>query len=192
MAGHAAEYVRLHKAVVVDMSYVFKDAVLVKQEAGEESPEEGGQNREVQAGGGTFWVELALKIDYLKTERGQMQLYREGFIQVIRTAVSQIPVKKWAKSSITSFVKEIFFNKEGFFTKDQISELEDIMAKMNNETVSSASTLKLNSGNQMMTNIRDDKILSTPLNSYNQVKDNREWSLAEDGLEKWSSRQFGR
>jgi hypothetical protein len=48
----------------------------------------------------------------------------------------------------------------------------------------------INIGHQMAAGMRDDKIMSTPLNSYNQVKDNREWKLAADGIDKWSSRQF--
>lgn len=123
------------------MSYIFKDAVDVKVEYGEDVENQGIEKIEGGTTAENFWEDLKMKVDYLKTERGSMQFYREGFIQVMKTAVTQVFVKRWAKTSISSFIKEIYFNKEGFFTKDQIKELDDIMADLNNESAASARKL---------------------------------------------------
>lgn len=136
LADQTAKYNQLYNTVVVDMKYVFRDAVDVKVEHYSDI-EKDAVDQQHSENVNTFWQDARLKIDYVKTERGSMQFYRDSFIKVMRAAVSQVFVKRWAKPSISTFIKDIYFSKEGFFTKDQIAELDDIMSDLNNETAAS-------------------------------------------------------
>ena len=130
------------------MAYVFKDAVDVKVES-DDAADSADQNtadnlasaKQTESGSEEWWRNLSLQVEYLKTERGEMQFYRENLIGLMRTSIEQLTTKKWAKASVSSFVKEVFYNKEGFFTKDQIEEIDELMAAFNNDAVLSSSRL---------------------------------------------------
>lgn len=138
MTAKTEKFTALHKQVVVDMSFLFQDAIEVKREA-EEIVEEKTTNENPQ----DFWDNLTSKIEYLKNERGRMQFYRESLIELIRTSIEQLATKRWAKSSVSSFVKEVFYNKQGFFNKDQIEVVDELMAALNNDTVISSRSILL-------------------------------------------------
>lgn len=121
----------MHKAVTVDMSFMFDDATNVKKESDEAEDELPSGNDPTQ----DWWRNLALKVEYLKSDRGSRQFYRESFIDLMRTSIEQLATKKWAKSSVSAFVKEVFYNKKGFFSKEQIETIEELMAALNDESV---------------------------------------------------------
>lgn len=187
LSGQTDKFKELYKQVVEDMHFVFHDAIEMKQEDSNELVED---KKELKDSLG-YWDKTNLMIKDLKSEQGIMRFYRNSFILVMKIAVSQIATKKWAKPSISGFIKAIYFSKENFFTKDQIEELDQVIENLNNEE-SQAASISILLGNMAISGHRDEKILSTPLSSMNQVKDNREWTLASDGLDKWSARQFGR
>lgn len=138
LTGKTEMFTALHKQVVVDMSYVFEDATEVKKEA-----DENGEESKTPENPQEFWSNLSSKLEYLKTERGRMQFYRESFLDLVRTAIEQLATKRWAKSSVSAFVKEVFYNKQGFFNKEQTDTIDELMAALNNDSVLMSSSLLL-------------------------------------------------
>lgn len=121
------KYTNLHN-LITSMSFVFSDANKEKQpkEDSSQMPIE-----EVQE----FWKPLSIKLDCLRTEKGSMEFFREAFIDLMRTSIEQLATKRWAKSSVSTFVKEIFYNRDGFFNKEQLQQIDELMAALNNDSV---------------------------------------------------------
>lgn len=133
LTRQSEKYKELYQKVV-DLKFVFEDAINVKRE--ENSIQEETLHAAESLG---YWDNAELRLNYLKAERGIMQFFRDSFILVMKTAIAQVGTKKWAKSNITSFIKDIYFSKEGFFTKDQIEELDKVMEDLNTENAQSTS-----------------------------------------------------
>lgn len=92
--------------------------------------------------------------------------------------------QNWRHPGIKLLLKDVFFKKEAIFNPFQKEVLNDCMEKvLKYETSSKTEMKKLET--------RDNNIQQNPLNSLNEVKDTRTWTLSINGLDKWGLRQMG-
>lgn len=118
------------------MRFTFSDANNVKIEEGEEeavSLQNNISNKQDPTNKAKeFFNSLEKKVDKLETEKGMMEFYRSVFIVIEKTLIKEVSgLKLWTKPSVSTFMKELFFNKEYFFAPSQVETLEDLMTTFN-------------------------------------------------------------
>lgn len=112
---------------------------------------------------------------------------RELWVKFIEGLVNKLACvngKKWRDAGIKQFVKEIFYKKDMIFNEEQKERMGVCMEKvLTSQTTKQVQLKKLE--------YRDSSILQNPLNSKNEVKDSRTWTVSMNGLDKWGMKQMG-
>ncbi len=86
---------------------------------------------------------------------------------------------KWALPSINSLVTKIYLDKQSLISETQIVNIDNMIT-----------ILRSNTNNNTVVN-PDDKIKTTPLESYHAVSDARTERIIETSLDTWQSKQMG-
>ena len=97
--------------------------------------------------------------------------------------ISKRPLLQWTKNSLIMFIKQLYIGKDAF-TSEQQEQLISIMSFLQGKSISI-------DGHNHAGKLRDQKIKSTPLESYYKVSDGRSWVFSTGNLDQWSDKQFG-
>lgn len=123
-------------------------------------------------------------IELSESKIEMMKIKRQGFLDFLEVVLEESKIKKWARISVGEFLKFVYQNQNEFFNRKQKEKLDELM-QIFHEQKNSYQML------QKKREALDHGILQTPLNSKNDVVDNRDWGASENGLDKWSYNQLG-
>ena len=204
------QFTAFRSSILDEGVYFFKDTSEVKLEAGEQTQMEGEEQEDTSEASKTKnsgiihdyksrYYEVSGNLDKL------MNLKRESFLKLVSYLLQEIRLKKWAEPPVANFIKKLFHMKDMIYNEDQQEAFAKIMEKLydhKNKSISKSLQFFWNfeipnlvlihflvNGQQLQ--FRDGKILENPLNSYHEVKDNREWTFSMNGLDKWTYKQLG-